>query len=175
MLPIRQIDSALPLSGQIVDLGCGQGILATYLARRKERNVTGIDLDTARLPNKKLANLKFIKADITKYNLINVDGIVISDVLHHINFQDQKSILINAYKGLENGGILVIKEIDTNQKVRSRLSRFWDFVFYPKDKVYFSGSASLKSALSKLGFSVSYSYQCQFFPGSTTLYICTKR
>ncbi|MDO8487525.1 MAG: class I SAM-dependent methyltransferase [Candidatus Curtissbacteria bacterium] len=174
-MPIRQIDSALPSSGQIVDLGCGQGILAAYLARRKERNVIGVDLDAARLPNKELANLKFIKADITKYNLKNVDGIVISDVLHHISRVDQSELLAKIAKGLKRGGILVIKEIDSKEFIRSKLTRLWDFILYPHDEISFSNSQTLTRNLKRLGFNVNVQRVVTWFPGSTTLYICTKR
>lgn len=174
ILPLKEIDKIVPNSGKIIDLGCGQGQIASFIAKKERRNVIGVDLNTSRLPKLKSNNLRFEHADIIKYPLHQVDVVILSDVLHHIDFRNQQIILSKIFKGLKRGGILVIKEIDTKQFVRSHLSRFWDFVFYPKDKIYFSNSKDMKQSLEKLGFKVSYSYMCQLFPGSTTLYICKK-
>lgn len=174
MIPLQQIDDALPQHGLILDLGCGEGAISNFLAAKKTRNVIGIDIDKKRVQRSYQKNLKFIHGDAIKFNVKSVDGIVISDVLHHINFQDQEKLLENISRNLKKGGVVVIKEIDTGEFIRSWLSRFWDFVFYPMDKIYFSNSKDLSSKLTKLGFSVKIKRENLFFPGSTTLYICTK-
>lgn len=174
MLPLNEIDKFLPKEGKIIDLGCGQGIIATFLAKNTRRDVIGIDLDDTRLPKVDYKNLKFEKADIRKYNVSGASGIVVSDVLHHINFADQDMLLKNVAKNLKKGGTLVIKEIDTGEVLRSNLSRFWDFVFYPKEKIYFRDAKKLRKILEDLGLKVKVTKAAQFFPGSTNLFICTR-
>jgi 2-polyprenyl-3-methyl-5-hydroxy-6-metoxy-1,4-benzoquinol methylase len=174
ILPISQIDRCLPKEGTIIDLGCGQGIITTYIAQNKSRQVIGVDLDTTRLRQSSSKNLKFVNANIVTYDMKKPSGIVISDVLHHLSYKDQDKLLIRIAKSLKVGGVFVIKEIDTHEFVRSRLSRFWDFVFYPKDKISYSDSTSLPRQLASLGFKVKFQRACRLFPGSTTLYICTK-
>lgn len=174
MLPLEEIDKNLPDSGLIVDLGCGEGVIATFLAQNSKRTVQGVDLNKSRIQNSNFKNLKFTHGDIRKYNLKNASGVVLSDVLHHINFKDQDQVLKNISRNLKSGGILVIKEIDTGDLIRAKLSRFWDFVFYPNEKIYFNSAKSLSSKLKRLGFKVRLEKTTKFFPGSTNLFICNK-
>lgn len=174
MLPLEEIDKLLPKKGKIIDLGCGEGVIAKYLATTSTRLIIGVDYNQNRLTDSNLINLKFESEDIRNYKFKNVDGIIISDVLHHLNLKDQKGILSRISKSLKKGGRLLIKEIDTREFFRSHLSRFWDFVFYPQDKIYYWNSQDLKNYLEKLNFSVKILRPIRFFPGSTTLFICTK-
>ncbi len=175
MLPIKQTNKALPAKGKIIDLGCGQGITAGFLARGKARTVIGVDLNKNRLAKSKLKNLKFVHGDIRTYNTKGASGILISDVLHHLSFNDQDAILKNITKNSDKGLVLVIKEIDSKEFVRSKLSRLWDLLFYPKDKIYYQDSSRLTDKLKKMGFTVEVLRTIRFFPGSTTLYICRKK
>lgn len=174
ILPLKLIDSLLPEKGKIIELGCGQGVICTYLARKPGRQLIGVDLRTSRLKETELTNIKFIKADIRDYDPSGASAIIISDVLHHIVPHDQKEILKNISLKLKKGNILIIKEIDSSQKVRSRLSRFWDFVFYPQDRIYYWSSQNLKKFLKTLGFQVKVVKASKLFPGSTNLFICAK-
>lgn len=174
ILPLDQIDQAIPQGGKIVDLGCGEGVISKYIAKNRQRTVIGVDFDTKRLPKSNLKNLQFVSADIRRYVVGRVDGVIISDVLHHLKILDQKRLVVRISKSLNRGGILIIKEIDTKEKVRSLLSRFWDFVLYPKDKISYWDSDDLRVFLNKLGFKVKIFRPSRFFPGSTTLFICKK-
>lgn len=174
ILPLKEINEFLPKKGIIIDLGCGQGVIAYYLANIKQRNVIGVDLNVKRLPKKNLKNLKFIKSDIRKYNVKNANGIIVSDVLHHISVQDQHALIKNVSKNLKSGGIFIVKEIDTDEFTRSKLSRFWDFIFYPKEEIYFRSAKDLKKELENFGFKVKVKKSSRLFPGSTNLFICKK-
>lgn len=174
ILPLKEIDDVVPKSGKILDLGCGQGVIASYLAKVKSRQVIGVDNDRKRLLKSNFQNLKFEFEDIRKYPLIGTTAIIISDVLHHLNYQDQKKLLSKIAKSLKRDGILLIKEIDTGEFIRSSLSRFWDFVFYQKDKIYYHNSDDLKKKLEKLGFTTTITRPTRLFPGSTTLLVSKK-
>lgn len=176
ILPLKEIDAALPQKGKIVDLGAGRGVIARYLATKSDaRRVIGIDLDSKRFERPQLRNLKFVYGDIRQYNVKGASGIILSDVLHHLTFPDQKRLLRRICASLVRGGVLAIKEIDTKEAMRSKLSRFWDFIFYPKDKICYTNSSDLIKFLENLGFVVFLSRPRRLFPGSTTLYICEKR
>lgn len=174
MLPLRQINRAIPKRGKIIDLGCGEGVIAKYLARTKTRNVIGIDNNNKRLQKSTQKNLKFILADIRNYDTSDAKAIIISDVLHHLNYEDQRKLLNKIARGLKKDGVFLIKEIDAGEFVRSRLSRFWDFVFYPKDKIYYSYAKDLIKKLRSLGFRIESKRASRFFPGSTNLFTCQK-
>lgn len=174
VLPLKEIDQSLPQRGLIIDLGCGEGSIAKYLARQQQRNVVGVDLSKDRLPKTNLKNLRFECLDIINFNISGAKGIILSDVLHHLDLFKQKKLLSKIAKNLKKGSVLVIKEIDTQEFIRSKLSRFWDFIFYPQDKIYYSGSQYLKLLLENLGFRVKLIRTSRLFPGSTTLYIARK-
>jgi 2-polyprenyl-3-methyl-5-hydroxy-6-metoxy-1,4-benzoquinol methylase len=175
ILPIDEINNAIPKSGKIIDFGCGQGQIAYFLSRQLNRQVIGIDANYKRLPKYTQKNLTFKKADITKLSIEKINGAVLSDVLHHLSLKNQNKLLEKIYKNLEKNGVLIIKEIDTGEFIRSNLSRLWDFILYPRDKIVFSNSNYLKKILINFGFEVTISRPCRYFPGSTTLYICTKK
>lgn len=175
ILPLEEIDDLIPQKGKVIDLGCGQGVIASYLARQSSREVIGIDTDISRLPKRTPENLTFSQENLVNINLPKINGAIISDVLHHLEPEEQKALIKKVYLALEKKGTLVIKEIDTGEIFRSKLSRFWDFVFYPKDKIYFNSARNLKNFLRKTGFSeIKISRPCRFFPGSTTLLECIK-
>lgn len=174
MLPLKEIDKAIPKHGKIIDLGCGEGVTAKFLARTKTRRVIGIDNSKKRLQKSDQTNLNFVLADLRNYALKGADAVIISDVLHHLTYNDQKKLLAKIAVSLKKGGIFLIKEIDTNEFTRSKMSRLWDFIFYPRDKIYYHNSQDLKSHLESLGFRVKISRPSRFFPGSTTLFICQK-
>lgn len=175
ILPLEEIDKYLPKKGLIIELGCGEGVIAKYLARRrKSRRVYGYDKNPKRLSFSNLKNLHFIYKDIRSVKLKKSEGIVISDVLHHLSFKDQKKILENIFDSLNKNGVLIVKEIDKSEFIRSKLSRFWDFIFYPKDRIYYWQSNNLENYLEKRGFKVEVIRVSRFFPGSTTLFVARK-
>lgn len=174
ILPLKEIDMQISDTASIVELGCGQGVISAFLAQKSGRNIVGVDKNVRRLKKSNLKNLKFIKGDITKLNFKNLDAIIISDVLHHLNPKSQKTLLSKIPKMIKKRGVLVIKEIDKAERIRMTLSRIWDFLLYPNDKIFYFDCKELKNQLEKLGFTVKLSRPCRFFPGSTTLLTCKK-
>lgn len=174
LIPLNEIQAIVPSKGKIYDLGCGEGFYATTLAQIRTREVIGIDNDTKKIKKSSQTNLKFLNRNIITYRVIGASAVLLIDVLHHLNRQDQNTILKNIYQDLRKGGLLIIKEIDAGEFLRSKLSRFWDFLFFPTDKIYYSRTNELSKKLNTLGFSVKAKKVCRLFPGSTTLIICKK-
>lgn len=172
--PLKLIDQHLPKHGQIIDLGCGEGVIAKYLAQESGRKIIGVDQNCERLPHTSVKNLEFRCSDIIDFSFKSASGAVLSDVLHHLDYQKQEKLLGNIFRGLKKGGSLIIKEIDAEEFIRCMLSRFWDLIFYPKDKIYYSSSKNFKKKLENVGFNVHVIRASRLFPGSTTLYIATK-
>ena len=59
ILPLEEIDEQLPQKGKIIDLGCGEGVIAKFIAKKKARTVIGVDSDKKRLPETNSKNLIF--------------------------------------------------------------------------------------------------------------------
>lgn len=180
MCPFNKMERFIPKKGIINDIGCGEGIFSIYLALESpERRIIGIDLNQKRINKAKqaakgLPNLSFKSKNAVDLDT-KVDGVVISDVFHHFPISDQEKFLKSSYKRLNNGGVLLIKEINKDDKIRANLSRFWDFIFYPKDKINYWGLDKFSMKLTGLGFKVSTFNEALYFPGSTILFLCQKK
>ena len=90
---IEQLFSQIDLSNvkKLLEVGCGIGVLSSYLSKKYKWEVTGIDLDPEQI--KKTKNdyrenkyLKFLEADATKlpFGDSKFDLVISSDVLHHV-------------------------------------------------------------------------------------------
>ena len=179
MLPLKQIDSALPKKGVIYEIGCGGGALANYLAQvAPERRIIGIDKDKGKITraNKHFsqANLSFQEADARLMQYHSCAGAVMSDFLHHVDYYSQEVILKKLTRIIKPSGVLVIKEIDRNDGILYLCTRLWDFLIYPSDKIYYRTRKDWVKLLTKMQFQVKASREVRWFPGSTHLFVCKK-
>lgn len=180
VIPFEEIDKILPKKGLIIDIGCGNGPLASYLAlSSKDRQVLGWDIDEDRLRDgakisKKIRNLIFEKRNPVTDVIQKSDAILASDFLHHIPYSSQEKVLEKIYEALESGGILLIKEVDKKDLPRYWGSFIFDHAFYPKDTIYFRSKKDWITLLVGYGFKVSCHKTLFWFPASTNLFICKK-
>lgn len=180
-IPFAAIDAALPKKGTIVDIGCGEGAMTLFLARRSTRRLIGIDLDDNRLKSGRLAakgqkNVRFIKRDLLKLSLPKrLAGCVIADVIHHLPSSFHVKLINNIAQNLRSGGVLVIKEIVTDDVLRSKLSRLWDFVLYPEDTIYYRSIQEYAHMLEKAGLRVTRRRTNPFTPASIHLFTAIKK
>lgn len=100
---------------RVLDLGCGNGVLTTEVARRQPRSrVVGMDLDEdlvaqarALAEASRLENVRFLAGDASRLPPNpQYDLVVLSDVLEHLD--DPTSALCNAAAALRLGGHLVL-------------------------------------------------------------------
>jgi uncharacterized protein len=163
-LPFHRL---LPMNGHILDLGCGYGFLCYMLQFLSEqRNITGVDydeekIDVAEHGYLKSNRLKFYCADVTQFPLEKYDGIVISDVLHYLSYEDQETLLQRTIDALNPGGILLIREGNADLKARhkgTRLTEFFSVKLLKFNKstnaLNFLSGESIKKIASQKGLSV---------------------
>lgn len=133
--PFEKINKVTPSNGLIVDLGCGDGILTNYLAIAKtKRRLQGIELNTKRIKeaDKGLKNTKFTKGNILTEKIPMADAVILAHVLHHLpSFDSQIKLLKNIRKSLNNGGKLVIVEIDKAPFVKFVFTWLTDVITVP--------------------------------------------
>lgn len=179
ILPVSQIDTSLPSTGLIYELGSGFGVLAHEIAKSSiNREVIGMDIDETKVAvaNKTyyLPNLTFLVADAIQFQFKSASGIVMSDFLHHLDYESQEKLLNKLNGRLSKKGVLVIKEIDKSDSIRKLLSRIWDFLLYPEDTIKYRSQSQWQKLLEKLGLKTNISREVPWFPGSTLLFICRK-
>lgn len=105
----------LPDRGTITELGCGEGLLANYLALASaQRKIVGIEIVPERLAiaKKGLKNATYYIGDIVSVPFPKSDAIILFHVLHHLpNRNAQELVIKKAKKALKMGGRLIIVDV----------------------------------------------------------------
>jgi 1-acyl-sn-glycerol-3-phosphate acyltransferase len=120
----KQFHELIPLSGQILDLGCGYGFLCYMLAfLSEERVVTGVDYDAEKVETAKHGysrneRISFEVGDVTTFPLQTYDAIIIADVLHYLTPKNQELTIHRSITALKPGGTLIIR--DGNAELKER-------------------------------------------------------
>ncbi|MFL6604034.1 MAG: class I SAM-dependent methyltransferase [Steroidobacteraceae bacterium] len=133
---------------RILDLGCGQGLLAAWLLAARSRNderpqnwpsewpaaprpksIRGIEVrgrDIQRARNALGRKAEFELGDITAAEFGTVDAVVILDVLHYIDYESQLSVLNRAQEALAPGGVLLLRVGDAGSGFRFSVGKYID-------------------------------------------------
>jgi SAM-dependent methyltransferase len=131
---------------RVLDLGCGQGLLASLLraaaaaahagrwpdgwaAAPIGARVTGIELmahDVARAETALGADAVFVCADMRLAELPAADAVVIFDALHYIGRAEQDDVLARARRALREGGTLLLRIGDDGARGRYALGLWID-------------------------------------------------
>lgn len=161
--PYLEVESFVPQKGFIIDLGCGDGFFANYLAlTSKNRDIYGVELNKARIKdaNKGLQNTKFINGDITKKEIPDADVIILFHVLHHLNsYNQQEKLLKKCLQKIKRGGKLLIVEVEPKISYKYLLAWLVDHFLVPWifDKklyspIYFRNSNEWTNLTNSIGF-----------------------
>lgn len=137
---------AIPPQVRLLDLGCGQFLLASLLlaARRQYESgvwpqgwpeppvpetLTGIELDSqsAAWARKALGDRVTVHvADLSRSDLPDADVILLFDVLHYLGDKEQVALLDRIAHSLRGGGKLLMRVADAEAGWRFRLTRIVD-------------------------------------------------
>lgn len=177
ILPYKKIDAIVPLSGTILDIGCGTGGLTNYLSDSSpNRNMLGIDLSKNRVSVavksvKRRRNIKFIVGDANTTKLPRVDCYIMVDVLHHIPFYDQERLLQHLSQHMKNNSILIIKDVDPSNRIPFFFGHIIEKILYPKEKIYARSKKDWERLFRSLKFSVKIFPGVFYFPDSTQIFV----
>ncbi|MBS0377924.1 MAG: class I SAM-dependent methyltransferase [Proteobacteria bacterium] len=139
----------------VLDLGAGQGLLASWLVAAREhyasganppwpqgwppppalRAYTGIEINPAEAARAKQAlaarepmALRVLAADLRTERFPDSDAVVMLDVLHYLAFADQERVLARARAALPPKGRLLLRIGDASAGIRATFSRALDRV-----------------------------------------------
>jgi 2-polyprenyl-3-methyl-5-hydroxy-6-metoxy-1,4-benzoquinol methylase len=100
-------------SGDVLDIGCQNGVLLTYFARRFPNAFYGIDpslksIEFAQHRNEQLTNLVFEVGSLPASLDRKYDLIICNDVLHHLKGSDQNAAASSIFASLNDGMAAII-------------------------------------------------------------------
>ena len=156
LVPKSLLSDQLPANGLVLDLGCGEGILANTLARlRPDCRILGIDKDQPKLDiaaRNASSNASFTAGDLFEVAIKEkADVAILNDVVHHHCYSKQGLLLRKAMSCLKPGGTLILKEVDICDRLDHRVTEFFDRKLYPGDELSFRTLADWKTLLRRLG------------------------
>lgn len=182
--------------GHILDLGCGQGLLAAWLKAAllcyesgswpqdwppapQPRSTRGIELmirDVQRARAALGSECEILQGDIRRAEFGTTDAVVILDVLHYISQGEQLAVLKRVRAALPARGLLLLRIGDADGGLRFRCSQWID-----KLVMLLRGHATLathcrsagqwRDLLSECGFEVQAAPMSQGTPFANVLLI----
>jgi 2-polyprenyl-3-methyl-5-hydroxy-6-metoxy-1,4-benzoquinol methylase len=162
---------------RVLDLGCGQGLLAALLAAARGANAAwpagwapapdaiafrGIDLmqrDIERAAHANASGAQFTCGDIRAADFGSADVVVILDVLHYIDYAAQEDVLRRVRHALGAGGVLLLRVGDESESLRFRYTVWIDRAVmalrgHRLERLYCKPLAQWVKQLEDLGFAV---------------------
>lgn len=127
---LRAVETYFPKEGWFLDLGCGYGFVAHWLAREPGRRVVGADLSASsvQVAQRSLCppNLEFRREDF-RAALESGDsweGIVVVDALVYLSREEQRRFFERARERLAPNGWLLLRDSATEPRWKFAWMRF---------------------------------------------------
>ncbi|MDQ3032969.1 MAG: class I SAM-dependent methyltransferase [Myxococcota bacterium] len=181
---VERVSRALPRQGRLLDVGCGIGLLSSYLALREPgRTLVGVEPDAAKVAvARRAARALDLESDYLVGTLdalapgASFDGIVASDVLHHVPRHEQEPLLRRLIESLRPTGTLVIKEVTTRPLRKHALAYVTDLVMAgPREPFSFRHHTEWASLLAALGLEADVELAGQGLPYAHVLVTARRR
>ena len=164
---------------RILDLGCGQGLLAAWLNAAQRRmderphlwpdewpapprpiSFRGIELHARDVWRARIAlgeGAEFETGDIANADFGSVDAIVILDVLHYLDEQSQLRVLDNARAALSSEGTLLLRVGDAGSGIKFTVGQCIDWTvmvthYRRTPRMYWRPVTEWQRLLTSMGF-----------------------
>lgn len=177
----------IPRQGLILDIGCGYGFMSYVLQfASPRREIIGYDYDEEKIAVanhcfSRNENIYFLKADINQVHPGPADAVILSDVLHYLQPDEQESLIQKSMDALRPGGILLIREGDRDLRKRhesTKMTEFFSTRFFAFNKtaghpLYFLSGKTIRDLAAR------HNMECKILdPSSNTsnlLFVITHR
>lgn len=185
--PFGAVLDALPQAGEVLDVGCGHGILSLELARRQGVSVLGVDVDDAKVQVARRAAAR-AGASHARFETVDPAGvpegawaaIAVVDALYLMPAERQEELLACLATRLRPGGSLVVKEMDTTPRAKAFWMRTQERLAVRAlhitrgDTLAFTDAASLERTMSAAGLRTATTRVDRRYPHPHVLVVGTK-
>ncbi|MBI3399428.1 MAG: class I SAM-dependent methyltransferase [Deltaproteobacteria bacterium] len=136
--PFEKVLHYIPDNAEILDFGCGYGILIDLIDTKKNNcRITGIDINEKRIEalkeknphNQYISGDVLIEANKLLSENLKFDCIIIFDVLYLLHPERQREMIRISSKILKPSGVLLIKEMDKKALLRFAWTYLQEFFF----------------------------------------------
>lgn len=190
----------IPRRARILDIGCGQGLLASWLNSARTLHelgmwpadwppapapisIHGIELmprDVERAQRALGDTARFTLGDMCSTDFGQADAVVILDVLHYVNYGAQDDVLRRVRDALAPTGTLLLRVGDASAGLPFNISVAVDKIVtfargHRNPRLYCRPLAAWRATLTKLGFEVSTLDMHQGTPFANVLLIAKLR
>ena len=175
----QQIESLVPERGCIIDVGCGYGFFANYMALKSpKRKVIGLEINKRKLDRCRhgVKNVDFKNVALETFPDRFADAVVLYHVLHHLrSFDEQERLLQTAVRVLKTGGVLIIVEVDGRPLWKYWVAWWVDHLLYFGDRIFYrTKNQMLRLLQGDLNLNVR-SFRCdRFAPFSHIAYVASR-
>jgi 1-acyl-sn-glycerol-3-phosphate acyltransferase len=158
------LDAVVPREGFILDLGCGYGLAAHWLACFTDRRtVLAVDYDedkirVAQRTAPHHTRVKFEVGNLLNCDLPECDAVLLLDVLHYWQPEKQQLILNKVRQALRPGGRLILREAAAAGSKEHRRVHFWERIATraghnrTSEGLHFQSLPEIEAALRRAGF-----------------------
>jgi 2-polyprenyl-3-methyl-5-hydroxy-6-metoxy-1,4-benzoquinol methylase len=183
ILPFEDVAANLPKQGRILDMGCGFGYVANYLSLESQKRVIiGNDPAEERIAVAKRTvgdrrNIEFHAVDSRTIAESDFDGAYVTDVLHHVPYDQQQEIIDDLYRKLKPGGTLVVRETDVRPAVRYYVFNLWLelLINIGRESARFRKREEWAAMFRSAGFTIeNVIFNTWWFPYTTCMFVCRK-
>jgi len=181
---LEEIDQYLPLTGRVLDLGCGFGLFSLYFARRQpNRQLVGVDMHRGRIDQARrsagllgLHNVEYRTGNVLTLKPEGMfDAIYMLDVLHHLPAASVPRLLAQLKDKLRPGGVLLLKEVADRPWPKMWFTLVLDRAMVGfSDPIKYWSPGELSSLVGSLGFDVKHHRMRDVLPYPHVLYVCRK-
>jgi len=181
----RALCQKVPPGAEVLDLGCGLGMLPIALAEAgRGRQICGLDWDAEKIAvgQRAAADLQQVtlrRADIHQSELPACEVVTLIDVLHYYEPSQQDALLSRVVAALRPGGLLLIRETDPAGRSGAGLTRLIERAMVRLGwnlgpKVTYRSLDELRGFLETLGFTVETSELAATTHPGNVLLTCRK-
>jgi 2-polyprenyl-3-methyl-5-hydroxy-6-metoxy-1,4-benzoquinol methylase len=180
---LDEIGQYLPLSGYVLDLGCGFGLFSLYYAQiLPGLRFHGVDMDVRRVGIAReagrrlgLANVEYVVGDARDFRASRqYAGAYMLDIVHHVEHAAVRPLLAELHATLAPGACLLVKDVDTRPAYKRWFTHALDLLVSPGSPPHYWAAETLQAALEEAGFRVFRHSMVDVLPYPHMLYVCRK-